>query len=847
MWRITVKGLLAHKLRLALTSLAIVLGVTFVTGTLVLTDTLHNTFTSLFGQVYQNVDYQIRGTAAFSSNAAAGAVRKPISESILPAILVVPGVAVAEGGVTGSAQFIAANGKAVTTGGAPMIGMSFAADQRLSSLPLVVGKPPTTSTQVAVDEGTARKYHFSVGDNVRIVLSGSPQTFTLCGIARFGTADNLAGATIAAFDLPTAQQLFHKPGQFDIIDVITTPGADKTAVARGIAKVLPAGAEVVSGQTVAGEESSAINQSLGFISTALIVFALISLFVGGFTIFNTFSITIGQRTRELALLRIVGASRRQVFGSVLLEAFLLGIVASLVGLGLGALMANGLTQLLNAFGIALPPGSLVFKSSTVLAALSVGVGVTVISAISPAWRAVKIPPMAALTTHQGRREHSLARRLITGGVISAAGIILLAIGLSQAAIALVGLGAVAIFIAVGILAPVIARPVSSVLGRPLAQILGVSGRLGRENSMRSPRRTAQTSAALMVGLALVSTMAVFAASLSKSTASTVNEAVSADYIITAAATSVPGAGLSVGATDAVAKVPGVSRVSNIYSGQFKIRQSVAVLTSVASSDLSSAVILQMSAGVAAKSLADGGLLIDTTTANSQHLVVGSVVPVTFAETGPTTMRIGGIFKPNALLGSYAAGSGFFHTHFAPNTLPGAALLTTSTGATAPTTASIKAGLKSYPNLTVQTRAEYVKAAQAQVNQLLGLVYALLALAILIALIGIANTLILSVYERTREIGLLRAVGMRRRQVRAMIGSEAVILSVFGALIGIVVGTGLGAALASSLKQQGITDIAVPFTSLVVFLVLAALLGLGAASWPARRAARLNVIEAIATE
>jgi len=274
---------------------------------------------------------------------------------------------------------------------------------------------------------------------------------------------------------------------------------------------------------------------------------------------------------------------------------------------------------------------------------------------------------------------------------------------------------------------------------------------------------------------------------------------------------------------------------------------VAVLTSVASSDLSSAVILQMSAGVAAKSLADGGLLIDTTTANSQHLVVGSVVPVTFAETGPTTMRIGGIFKPNALLGSYAAGSGFFHTHFAPNTLPGAALLTTSTGATAPTTASIKAGLKSYPNLTVQTRAEYVKAAQAQVNQLLGLVYALLALAILIALIGIANTLILSVYERTREIGLLRAVGMRRRQVRAMIGSEAVILSVFGALIGIVVGTGLGAALASSLKQQGITDIAVPFTSLVVFLVLAALLGLGAASWPARRAARLNVIEAIATE
>jgi putative ABC transport system permease protein len=402
---------------------------------------------------------------------------------------------------------------------------------------------------------------------------------------------------------------------------------------------------------------------------------------------------------------------------------------------------------------------------------------------------------------------------------------------------------VAIFIAVGILTPVIARPISSILGRPLARILGISGRLGRNNSMRSPHRTAQTSAALMVGLALVSTMAVFAASLSKSTTSTINDAINADYIITAGANG----GLSVGATQAAAKVPGVTQVSNIYSGQFKIKQSVASLASVAPSDLSSTVILQMSSGAAAKSLAGGELLIDTSAANTDHLSVGSVVPVAFAETGPTTMRIGGIFKPNALLGSYLAGSGFFPTHFSANTLPGATLLATSTGATPATTTSVKAELESYPNLTVQTRAEYVKTAQAQVNQLLGLVYALLALAILIALIGIVNTLMLSVFERTHEIGLLRAVGMRRRQIRAMIGSEAVILSVFGALIGIVVGTGLGVALADSLKQQRITDLVIPFSNLAVFLVLAALLGLGAASWPAQRAARLNVLEAIATD
>jgi putative ABC transport system permease protein len=846
-WRITVKGLRAHKLRLALTALAIVLGVTFVTGTLVLTDTLHNTFTTLFGQVYQNTNFEVRGVAAFPTSGAAGAIRKPIPESIIAAVKDVPGVAVAEGGVSGYAQFIAPNGKAVTTGGAPTIGLSYGADRRLSSLRLVAGMPPTTSTQVVMDQGTARKYHFSVGNQVRILLPGSPQTFTLSGIVAFGTADNLAGATIAAFNLPTAQQLFGEQGHLNTIDVITTPNANKTAVEHGISAVLPAGVEVVTGQTVAAEQSSAINQSLGIFSTALLVFALISLFVGGFTIFNTFSITVGQRTRELALLRIVGASRRQVFRSVLFEALLLGVTASLVGIGLGVLTASGLEALIKAFGITLPSGSLVFQSRTVFAGLLVGVGVTVVSAISPARQAVKIPPIAAISTYEVAQRESSARRLTIGAVIGVAAIVVLAIGLSQPAIQLVGIGAVGIFIAVGILAPAIARPVSSVLGRPLARILGVSGRIGRKNSMRSPRRTAQTSAALMVGMALVSTIAVYGASLSKSATGTISDAVSADYIITAPATGGPNTGFSFGTAEAVAKVPGVTRVTNVNSGQLEISRSLATLSSLAPSDLSSTVILKMSSGAAAKSLAEGQLLIDTNTANTNHLSVGSVVPVTFAETGPTTMRIGGIFKPNALLGSYLTGSAFFHTHFAATTLPVALLLATSTGATPPTSAAVKAALRGYPNLTVQTRAEFQKTQQASIDQLLGLIYALLALAILIALIGIVNTLMLSVFERTHEIGLLRAVGMRRRQIRAMIRSEALILSVFGALIGVVVGTGLGVALADSLKQQGITDIVIPFTNLVIFLLLAALLGLGAATWPARRAARLNVLEAIATE
>jgi putative ABC transport system permease protein len=841
-WKVTYKGLLAHKLRLSLTALAIVLGVTFISGTLVLTDTLHDTFNTLFGHVYQNVDFEVRGKAVFADNSGGGAVRNAIPESILASVRGVPGVAAAEGSVTGYAQFVAPDGKAITTGGAPTLGLSYDPDQQISSLQLVNGRPPTTPHDVVMDAGTAQKYHFAIGEHVRALLAGPPQTFTVTGIVRFGSADNLAGATLAAFDLSTAQQLFGLSGRFDAIDVVAKPGTDKSLVQHHIAAVLPAGVQVVTGQTVADEQTSDVNQALSFFSTALLVFAFISLFVGGFTIFNTFSIIVGQRTRELALLRIVGASRRQVFRSVLLEAAILGAVASLVGLGLGVLAAVGLEALLKGFGITLPTGPLVFQSRTVIAALVVGVGVTVVSAVSPARRAVRIPPVAALADYRSEQLESSRRRIVLGGVIGLVGVVALLIGLNEPAIQLVGVGAVAIFLGIGMLAPLVARPMSSVLGRPLAALFGISGKLGRENSMRSPRRTAQTSSALMVGLALVSTIAVFGASLSRSATSSVDEAISADYIITSSSAGSGGFSNSVAPT--AARLPGVRSVSTVYSGEFELRGSLSTVTAVSTPHLSETVILRMADGTGAASLAAGDLLIDTTTATNKHLSVGSVVPVKFAQTGKSTMRVGGVFKPNALIGNYLVGDGFFLSHFS-NPLPVAVLIRTD-GA-AGTGAALHRGLDAYPNLQVQTRLAFEKSQQAQVNQLLGLVYVLLALAIVIATIGIVNTLMLSVFERTHEIGLLRAVGMRRRQVRSMIRSESVILALFGAILGVVVGTALGIAFASSLKQQGITDIVVPATSLVVFLVLAGLIGLGAASWPARRAARLDVLEAIATE
>jgi putative ABC transport system permease protein len=847
MWRATWKGLLAHKLRLALTAVAIVLGVMFVSGTFVLTDTLHQTFTTLFNGIYQHVDYQVRGKAAFTGQGS-NAVRNPISDTIAQKVRDVPGVADAVGTATGYAQLISPKGKSVNTSGAPTIGTSFDPVTQMSALQIHSGSPPTAPNDIVIDVTTANKYHFHIGNRVRVLLTGPPRTFTLTGTVTFGSANNLAGATIAAFDLPTAQQIFDRAGKYDAIDVLAKPGANTAQLQASIARVLPHNAEVVTGQTVANEATDSINQALGFFSTALLVFAFISLFVGGFTIFNTFSIIVGQRTRELALLRILGASRRQVFRSVLAEAGIVGLFASIVGLALGVLAAVGLEALLDALGITLPSGSLVFEARTAIVGLIVGVGVTVVSAISPARRAVRIAPVAALSEHDVSSAESSRRRIVVGTALSLLSIIALTAGLTRPAIQLVGLGAVGVFIGIGMLAPLVARPMSSVIGRPLARLLGISGKLGRENSMRSPRRTAQTGAALMVGLALVSTIAVFGASLSRSATSSVDQAVSANYIITSSgAGGGSGSGEFSAATGTAAgQVPGVTAVSDVYNDEFKFRNDLSSLTAVSPVRLSKTVILRVSSGQGASALAANELLVDTTTAHNDNLVVGSNVPVTFALTGKSHLRVGGIYKPNALLGSFLVGDQFFRSHF-DNPLPVAVLVTTASGASAAGKRAIVAGLKAYPNLKIQTQAEFKQSQQKMVNQLLGLVYVLLALAVFIALIGIVNTLMLSVFERTHEIGLLRAVGMRRRQVRAMIRSEAVILSVFGALIGVVVGTGLGVAFAASLKQQGITDIVVPVPTLVIFLIIAALLGLAAASWPARRAARLDVLAAIATQ
>jgi putative ABC transport system permease protein len=841
MRKATLKGLLAHKLRLLLTALAIVLGVTFISGTFVLTDTLHNTISGLLSNAYSKIDFQVRGVAQFGQGSTS-ATRDPISRSLLATVSSVPGVELAGGGVQGYAQFIAPDGKAIANGSSPTVGENMGtsqAAQRLSTLTIVQGGPPVTATDVVMDAATAQDYGFTVGQRVRILSDGPTRTFTISGIAKFGSADSLQGDTFAGFNLATAQAVLNRTGKFDTISVITKPGADKATVQRDIAKVLPPGVEVVTAQEVVNETMTAVDHSLSFFTTALLVFAFISLFVGAFTIYNTFSIVIGQRTRELALLRAVGASRRQVFGSVLAEAAVVGFISSAVGIGIGVLAALGLKALIGAFGITLPSGPLVFETRTVIVGLLVGTGVTVVSAIGPARRAVRIPPVAALTDRPGDGDQSASLRRLTawGTGLTVVGAAMLALGLTKPKVQLVGFGAVCLFVGVAMLAPAAARPLSGTIGSPFARLLGEPGKLGQENSMRNPQRTAQTASALMVGLALVSAIAVFGASLSDSVTSSVDQATNANLILTATGRQ---SGLSSEVPTVTAKAAGVTVETTVYRGQFQVQSSLQTIAGVATTHLSDTVILNMASGSPA-ALDNGELLIDSTTATSKHLSVGNTVPVKFAATGTTTLRIGGIYQANALVGSYLVSSGLFLANF-QHPAPAVVLLQTTGSETA-----VQNALSGYPNVQVQTRGQFEQAQTASVNTLLGLIYALLALAVVIALIGIVNTLMLSVLERTREIGLLRAVGMRRGQVRSMIRCEAVILSIFVAVLGIVIGTPMGLALVAALRQQGITETSVPYSTLAIFLVVAAVLGLIAADWPARRAAKLDVLAAIATE
>jgi putative ABC transport system permease protein len=853
MWRATISGLRAHKLRLALTALSVVLGVAFVSGTFILGDTLNHTFDSLFGQVYAHVSVEVRQPTGIKTQDGSPLYR-PVPAALVDQIASAPGVQVAEGTIQGNAQLIDKHGKAIAPP-APTFGGNWLTSRELSVFQLDKGSAPTRAGDVVLDEGTASKYNFAVGDKITIVAAGPPEQFTVVGTAKFGKANNLAGATYALFTTPTAQRVLDRAGVFDVVDVLAKPGTSSAGLRDTLTKQLPKGYQALTGTQVAKENAKQVKSGIGIFTTFLLVFALISLFVGSFIILNTFSILVAQRTRELGLLRALGASRKQVMVSTLAEAFVVGVLASAVGILAGFGVAAGLQALFNAVGLSLPSYGTVFKPQTAVIGLIIGVGVSMIASVNPALRASRIAPVEALGGAAADGAGSLRRRSIVGTISAAIGLAIMAVGLlvhvSGRAV-LVGIGMAVTFIGVAVLAPIVARPIAGVLGRPLPRLSRglvrhrdrsrTSGVLARQNAMRNPRRTSATAAALMVGLALVTMFSVFIQSAKASVNQTINQDFSADYVIK---TNFQPFNPSV--EPRVAAVRGVGAISPERSANVKYGTSSLNLTGVNPATIDKVLHLDIKSG-SSSALSRGQLLAEEKAAKNKGWKVGSSVVIDFPKTGVQTLTVGGTFKKNQLAGNYLVSTAVVDPGVVEH-VDDVILVKAAPGVSP---ASLKPGLDSavapYPSLTVSDAAGVKQQFKNQLNTVLVIIYALLGLAVIIAVVGIINTLVLSVVERTRELGLLRAVGMLRRQVKSMIRGESVVIALFGAILGLVVGVGFAFALIKALATGGSSGIiAIPYGSLLLFIVFAALAGVVAAAWPARRASRLDVLTALSFE
>jgi putative ABC transport system permease protein len=675
-----------------------------------------------------------------------------------------------------------------------------------------------------------------------VLVEGPSIHATIVGIFGFGSANNLLGATLVAFVPEQAQTALKGGGEWDSVSVAADPGVSPTVLRDRIQQVLPSGFEARTGAEQAQANSDDLKKNLSFITVALLIFAGIALFVGAFIIFNTFATLVAQRTRELALLRALGASGAQVRRSVLLEATVFGSIASLVGLGFGYLMAIGLHGAFSAFGATLPSGSLQVVPRTIIVSIVVGLGTTLAASAIPAFRAAGVPPIAALRDPEPGAYRPSGRRTVFGLLVTAAGVALLLLGLfghPSNAGAIVGFGAAVVFFGVTILSPLFARPVARVLGAPLRT---VAGRLARENAMRNPKRTSSTAAALMIGLAMVAFVAIFASSIKASARQTLEQTLKADYIVTTSQFT----GFSQDVATQLRATGAFSAVSPIRQGSFGYRGQSQSLQGVDPATLPEVVHVPMSSGSVAD-LGDGDVLVYSKTASDNHWTVGQSIPVVFASTGAQRLRIVGIYTDNRLLGSFLVSLPTFERNYTQQ-LDQVVLAKIAPGVSSEQAKrAVQSVTKKFPNVQVQDQAEFRESQASQIDRVLALFIVLLVFSIIIAVFGIMNTLFLSIYERTREIGLLRAVGMARRQVRSMVRWEGTIVAVFGALLGTVVGVFFGWAMVHALKDSGVTIFSVPIGLLVTFVVLAGLAGLLAGLVPAWIAGRRNVLEAIATE
>lgn len=851
MLKATLKNILGHKFRVLTTGFAVLLGVMFLAGSMILTDTVGATFDALAADINAGTDAMVRGEKPFDAphDDGTNAERPTIDEGLVDRVRAVEGVAAVQPFVLGFAQLISADGDTVGGNGPPTFGGNWRDAEGLSAYQLAEGREPRADGEVVIDLGLSKRADVGLGDRTQVLTQAGAIDVTVVGVATFGALDSAGGATFTGFTLEEAQRLIGVPGRLSGIAVTADDGVSEGELRDRIAEAVPGGLEVATGTDVVAESQDDFDEIVTGFGTFLQVFAYIALFVGSFIIYNTFQIIVAQRLREMALLRAIGASRRQVLTSILLEALAVGVIASLLGFVAGIGVAIGIKALMAALDFDLPARGLDIRGMTMLLSVLVGVVVTLVAAYFPARRGARVPPLAAMRDVAVESTTPSPARIVLGTILTLAGMGTLLGGIAMEGgneLPLIGLGAALTFIGVTTLGPIFARPVTRFFGAPLVRLRGVTGHLARENAMRNPKRTSRTAAALMIGVALVSAITVIASSVKASFDDIIDEQFQGDYVVSGGGP-FGGGGMSpaVGAAlreqdELAAVMPIRATAAQIDLGDGPDEVSLVAVDAVDGQEITDLGLLDGSF----EDMGADGFAVHREEAEARDLAVGDRIPARFVDTGEQELVVKAIYGNRDLAGDYFVDLAAFDANVTqPFDLQ--ILLRSAPGVPA---AEVRRAIESvtepYPNIDVLDRDEFKELQAGFIDVAVAVVYGMLALAVIIALFGIANTIALSVVERTREMGLLRAVGMTRGQLRSAVRWEAFLVSLFGCIGGLAVGLFFGWALMQALEDEGLQRFDVPVTRLVVITLVASLAGVVAALLPARRAAKLDVLRAI---
>ena len=845
MLRIALKGILGRKARLVLTSLAVILGTAFLSGTAVFSATLNRTFDNLFSDVFRNVDSYVRSTQVIEADFGAEE-RQRIPAELIATIEAVPGVGDVQGDIQAFARIIGKDGQPLGSDGAgpPTFG-SVGEEFKGALWTISEGKFPSNSTEVALDEASAKAGNYVVGDTVKVVAQAGSREFTLVGIAGYGDVRSPGGATFALFDLATAQEFLAKPGFVDAILISGDGSASDEELAKAINAVIPSSykTETLTGAEITKETQDQIGSALSFFSILLSTFSYIALGVGSFVIYNVFSISAAQRQRENALLRAIGASKKQVTRALMIESVVVGLFGSTIGLFAGIGLSKALSALLKAASIDLPSGDLVVPSSAIVNTIVVGLIVTVASAWLPARRAGRVPPLAAMRETAIEVVALTRRRTIFGLALIALGAASIIAVTNGASNTWLGLGILFVFSGTITLGPVIARPVALLLGKPAEKFRGVTGTMARQNSARNPKRTSRTASPVLIGVALVTAVAALAASISSQIDGVFTQQFKGDYAINTNARGF--GGLSPSLADDINTLPEVERATGIGLLTVKIDGKGQYLTTINPATVEGVFDIGLTSGTYAD-LTPETIFVSQQYAENNDAKLGDTIAVTLADAQVKSLSIAGIYEFDELAGKYTVSRDLTKDTTVITFDLGVYIKIKDGVSQESARTALQAAVDKYGQGTLLSKREYIDSQSGQINQLLGLIYGLLFLSVIIAVVGIIITLLLSVFERQREIGLLRAVGMTKSQVRTTVRWESVITSLLGAVVGIVLGVGLGWVIVYALRDQGLSSFSVPVGTTVSILIMAFVIGVLAAVYPAWRATRVNLLSAITT-